>query len=163
MTATASSYDLDLYRPNVGIVVFNTDGRVWLGRRAGWGGRHSWQFPQGGVDPGEDWEEAARRELHEETGIRSVSLLGRTEDWIVYDFPSTLGAKAARGFRGQRQKWFAFRFEGEETEINLAAHKPIEFEAWRWASLDEVARLVVPFKRQAYETVTRAFKGFAQP
>jgi putative (di)nucleoside polyphosphate hydrolase len=154
--------DLDLYRPNVGVVVFNGEGRVWLGKRAGWSGPHTWQFPQGGVDPGEDWEAAARRELQEETGIRSVALLGRTEDWIVYDFPAEArGAKVARGYQGQKQKWFAFRFTGEESEIDLEGHHQIEFEAWRWARLGEVSDLVVPFKRRAYETVVEAFRAFA--
>lgn len=164
MSTPAPNPDLELYRPNVGLVVFNGEGRVWLGRRAGWKGAHSWQFPQGGVDPGEDWEEAARRELYEETGIRSVTLLGRTEDWIVYDFPpEARESKVARGFRGQRQKWFAFRFTGEDAEVDLHAHPPAEFDAWRWAALDQVADLVVPFKRPAYETVVGAFRGFAQP
>lgn len=156
--------DLRLYRPNVGIVVFDGGGRVWLGRRVGARGNHSWQFPQGGVDPGEDWEEAARRELREETGITSVTLLGRTDDWIVYDFPpEARGGKFARGFKGQRQKWFAFRFTGQDAEIDLAAHAPVEFDAWRWAAIEEVAGLVVPFKRQAYETVIAGFRGFAAP
>lgn len=154
--------DLELYRPNVGLVVFNDEGRVWLGRRAGWSGAHSWQFPQGGVDPGEDWEAAARRELREETGIRSVQVLGRTEDWVVYDFPpEARGSKVARGFRGQKQKWFALRFIGDESEIDLNAYPPAEFDGWRWAALDEVADLVVPFKQRAYETVVEAFRPFA--
>ena len=159
---TPVSPDLELYRPNVGVVVFNPEGRVWLGKRAGWSGPHVWQFPQGGVDPGEDWETAARRELTEETGIRSVDLLARTEDWIVYDFPpEARGSKVARGFKGQRQKWFAFRFTGDDAEVDLTSHAQVEFDAWRWARLDEVADLVVPFKRGAYETVIAAFRSFA--
>jgi len=149
------------YRPNVGIVVFNGAGQVWFGRRIGAPGPFNWQFPQGGVDEGEDLLAAARRELVEETGIVSVSLLGRTKGWITYDFPADYrGGKAARGYRGQAQAWFAFRFEGEESEIDLAAYPPIEFEAWRWGNLEEAPALVVPFKRHAYEQVVDAFRHF---
>lgn len=160
--ATLDPIDLEAYRPNVGIVVFDDTGRVWLGRRVGARHAASWQFPQGGVDPGEDWEDAARRELQEETGITSVTLLGRTDDWIVYDFPpEARGGKFARGFKGQRQKWFAFRFTGRDSEVNLRAHLPAEFEAWRWATLEEAPKLVIHFKRQAYETVIAGFRAFA--
>ena len=157
--------DLDLYRPNVGVVVFHPDGRVWLGHRAGARGPHSWQFPQGGVDEGEDWAVAARRELHEETGITSVSLLGETEGWITYDFPPEVlrGPLRDRGFKGQKQKWFAMRFEGDDAEIDLLAVPPPEFDAWRWAGLEEAMGLVVPFKREAYARVLDAFRVFAIP
>ena len=154
--------DPDLYRENVGIVVFNRDGKVWLGRRAHAAGPHTWQFPQGGVDPGEDLETAARRELHEETGITSVALLARTEGWIAYDFPEDFqGSKKARGFRGQKQAWFAFLFEGADSDVNLSAHLPAEFDAWRWADLHETVDLVVPFKRDAYLQVIAAFADVA--
>jgi putative (di)nucleoside polyphosphate hydrolase len=156
--------DLDLYRPNVGVVLFHPDGRVWLGRRAGTSGPHNWQFPQGGVDPGEDLETAARRELAEETGARSAALLGRTEDWVAYDFPPGHGgAKRLRGWKGQKQVWFAFRFEGQDTEFDLAAHGVPEFDAWRWAFLAEAAELIVPFKKAAYVRVVDAFGGYAAP
>lgn len=154
--------DLPQYRPNVGVVLFHPDGRVWLGRRAHTPGPHNWQFPQGGVDPGEDLEAAARRELAEETGAVTVSYLGRTEGWIVYDFPAEFsGPKAMRGFKGQKQAWFAFRFDGSEDEFDLAAHHEPEFEAWRWGYLAEAPELIVPFKRAVYETVVQAFAAFA--
>lgn len=154
--------ETSLYRPNVGIVVFSRAGRVWLGKRVNAGGPHTWQFPQGGVDADEDLEAAARRELYEETGMVSVSLLARIESPIRYDFPPGFkGSKAGRGFKGQSQSWFAFRFEGEDSEVNLNAHPPAEFEAWRWASLDEAADLVVPFKREAYLKVVEAFAPLA--
>jgi putative (di)nucleoside polyphosphate hydrolase len=150
------------YRPNVGLVVFNAEGLVWIGRRVNTPSPHNWQFPQGGVDEGETLEAAARRELAEETGMVSVSFLARTEDWIAYDFPPGLkGAKAARGYKGQAQVWFAFRFEGQEAEIQLEDNHEVEFDAWRWARLDEVADLVVPFKRDAYAKVVQTFAAFA--
>ena len=156
------SGDLSLYRPNVGVVLFHPDGRVWLGKRARTPGPYAWQFPQGGVDAGEDLEAAARRELREETGASSATLLGRTEGWVAYDFPEGYqGSKAARGWRGQKQVWFALRFEGDEAEFDLRAHQPAEFEAWRWAYLDEAVELIVPFKRQAYEAMANAFGVFA--
>ena len=156
------SGDLDLYRPNVGVVLFHPDGRVWLGRRVHTPGPHNWQFPQGGVDPGEDLETAARRELAEETGARGATFLGRTEGWVAYDFPpGHRSAKAARGWKGQKQVWFAFRFDGADSEFDLAAHPPPEFDAWRWALLAEAAELIVPFKRAAYQRVVEAFGQFA--
>lgn len=154
--------DLPDYRPNVGVVLFHPDGRVWLGRRAGTPGPYNWQFPQGGVDPGEDLETAARRELAEETGVATASYLGRTDGWITYDYPPEFrGRKASRGFKGQKQVWFAFRFDGEESEFDLAAHHEPEFEAWRWGYLADAPDLIVPFKRASYEAVARAFAPFA--
>lgn len=154
--------DLSRYRPNVGVVLFHPDGRVWLGRRARTPPPHNWQFPQGGVDEGEDLETAARRELREETGAHSVTYLARTDGWIAYDFPAGYGGpKAFRGFRGQKQVWFAFRFDGQEAEFDLAAHDEPEFEAWRWARLSETPDLIVPFKRPAYEVVLQAFGALA--
>ncbi|MBS0363224.1 MAG: RNA pyrophosphohydrolase [Proteobacteria bacterium] len=156
--------DLSLYRPNVGVVLFHPDRRVWLGRRANTPGPHNWQFPQGGVDPGEDLEVAARRELAEETGARRAVLLKQTTDWMAYDFPPGHGgSKVLRGWKGQKQVWFAFRFEGDENEFDLAAHGPPEFDAWRWAYLEEAAELIVPFKREAYRRVVEAFGDLAAP
>ena len=150
--------DLSRYRPNVGVVLFHPDGRVWYGRRANTPPPHNWQFPQGGVDEGEDYEAAARRELAEETGVTSVELLAKTGEWIAYAFPPGYGGtKQARGFAGQKQKWFAFRFTGDESEIDLETHGDIEFDAWRWGSLHEAPDLIVPFKRKAYEQVVAAF------
>jgi putative (di)nucleoside polyphosphate hydrolase len=162
MEDAAPIRDLSLYRPNVGVVVFDRAGRVWLGRRAGAPGPHNWQFPQGGVDDGEDLEAAARRELHEETGIASVELLARTEEWLCYDFPPGWnGSKAQRGWKGQKQVWFAYRFTGKDAEVNLALHQPPEFDGWRWATLAEAPGTVIPFKRATYDHIVQAFAPFA--
>ncbi|WP_297802331.1 RNA pyrophosphohydrolase [uncultured Brevundimonas sp.] len=151
------------YRPNVGVVLFNDAGQVWLGRRAHTPGPYNWQFPQGGVDDGEDLEAAARRELKEETGVTSADFLARTETWVYYDFPdSAQGPKAWRGFKGQRQMWFAFRMTGPESEIDLFADDEVEFEEWRWGDLHEALDLIVPFKREAYEGVVAAFQHLAR-
>jgi putative (di)nucleoside polyphosphate hydrolase len=168
MAATAP----EAYRPCVGIAVFNDEGLVFIGRRPlgppdDEPGR-GWQMPQGGIDPGETPLEAARRELYEETNIRSVSLLGESERWLPYDLPQQFVGVVWKGrYRGQRQKWLAFRFEGADGEIDVerpggGAHKP-EFEAWRWERLDRLAGLIVPFKRAVYEEVTVEFSRFAAP
>ena len=164
MSRSAAAVNLAHYRPNVGVVLFNREGKVWLGRRINAPGPNNWQFPQGGVDKGEELYQAAKRELQEETGVVSASWLGRTTDWLTYDFPEGYrGAKIARGWRGQKQVWFAMRFTGQDAEVNLTAHRHAEFDAWRWADLDETATLVIPFKRATYEQVRQAFRRFTDP
>jgi putative (di)nucleoside polyphosphate hydrolase len=157
---TPAQGDLDRFRPNVGIVLARRDGKVWLGRRADTPGPRNWQFPQGGVDVGEALEDAALRELREETGARSVSFLARTHDWIAYRFPAGYRrSKAARGWLGQKQIWFAFRFNGEDSEFDLATHDEIEFDRWRWAAADEALDSVADFKRETYRHVISTFRS----
>jgi putative (di)nucleoside polyphosphate hydrolase len=158
------------YRPNVGIALFNAAGLVLIGRRFRDDGPEviypglEWQMPQGGIDADENPGEAVFRELYEETGVMSAALLGET-DWLTYDFPSYAGPphRLAK-FRGQRQKWFALRFTGSDSEIDPLTPRngqEPEFDAWRWERLDRVAQLVVPFRRAVYEEVARQFARFA--
>ena len=162
------------YRRNVGVALFNREGRVFLGRRKQRRGGmalmagHEWQMPQGGIDEGEDPLAAARRELYEETNVSSVALLAEAPDWLSYDLPPAAATGRWKGrYCGQTQKWFAFRFTGEDGEIDIArpgggAFRP-EFEDWRWRPLDSAPALVVPFKRAVYEAVVAAFGDLAQP
>ena len=159
---------LDLpYRPCVGIMLINGEGLVWVGRRLPkWQGDRSayiWQMPQGGITPGESAEAAALRELEEETAVRSVEVLGQARNWLSYDLPNELLGIALKGrYRGQKQKWFAMRFTGQDSEIDISArlgHKA-EFDDWRWAQPTELPQLAVPFKRQIYLDVVRTFGRF---
>jgi len=165
--------DFGLYRPCVGIMLVNQDGLVFVGRRRGkkipehLRTGHEWQMPQGGIDEGEDPYHAALRELREETNVSSASLLAESPDWLSYDLPPDLSRRSWKGrFLGQRQKWFALRFNGSENEINIASpdggHKP-EFDAWRWESIDRLVELIIPFKRAVYEQVVENFRPFAKP
>ena len=154
------------YRLSVGVMLINQEGHVFVGQRtdrsdAPEGLGQWWQMPQGGLDEGEDPEAAALRELEEETGVRRARILGRTRAWYSYDLPSGLVGTAWHGrYRGQRQLWFAARFEGEDSEIDLApkpGHEQ-EFDAWQWVPHAQLPALVVPFKRPVYEGVIKEFE-----
>lgn len=159
------------YRPCVGIMVLNRDGKVWIGCRPNAplepeGPGSWWQMPQGGIDENEDPRAAALRELNEETGIRSVEIIAESADWLSYDLPAELRPRAWGGrYRGQTQKWFAARFLGPDTEVVVdrpPGHQ-IEFNAWRWADIGELTSLVIAFKRPVYEAVVREFAPLAVP
>jgi putative (di)nucleoside polyphosphate hydrolase len=158
------------YRPCAGVMVLNRAGLVFIGRRTDGPEHvdptHVWQMPQGGIDENEDPYKAALRELYEETSIRSVQKLGEIAEWLAYDLPSEVVKEAWGGkYRGQKQKWYALRFTGNDSEIDIAqpggGHTP-EFVEWRWVSMQQLPELVIPFKRDIYLRVVREFERFAR-
>jgi putative (di)nucleoside polyphosphate hydrolase len=162
------------YRPCVGIMLLNRHGQVFVGRRRAEAGPehvaggYAWQMPQGGVDPGEEPYDAALRELYEETNVRSVALLAEAPDWYCYDLPAPVAGRAWKGrYRGQTQRWFAFRFTGRDEEIDIGhpgggRHRP-EFDEWRWEEMSRLTDLIIPFKRPVYEKVVAAFAHLGAP
>ena len=147
------------YRPCVGVMLLDRNGRVFVGERIGTPG--AWQMPQGGIDDGEAPLDAARRELKEEVGTDKAELMAESVGWFSYDLPQELRDTLWRGrFRGQTQKWFAFRFVGSDADIDLETHHP-EFARWRWLPMKELTLHIVPFKRQVYEQVIAEFRHLA--
>ncbi len=150
------------YRPCVGIVLLNSRGEVFVGRRLDT--RYdAWQMPQGGIDAGEEPRQAALRELAEEIGTNEVEIIAETEDWLDYDLPGELMGEVWGGaYRGQTQKWFVARFKGEDADIDIDTALP-EFREWKWAPFDELPANIVPFKRRIYETLVERFRHLAVP
>ena len=148
------------YRSNVGIMMVNEKGYVFVGQRLD-NNQNAWQMPQGGIDAGEDPETAAYRELLEETGVKKqdVRFVASSSKWLSYDLPEDLIPILWNGkFRGQKQKWFLFKFLGEDGDINIATEHP-EFSKWRWISKENLLKEIVPFKKSVYENVLKEFKN----
>jgi putative (di)nucleoside polyphosphate hydrolase len=149
------------YRPCVGVMLINADGLIFAGQRLD-SPSPAWQMPQGGIDDGEKPKAAALRELWEETGTTAdlVQSVAKTHGWVTYDLPPDLLGKAWGGkYRGQRQKWFLFRFLGADSDIKIDTAHP-EFSSWRWIAADQMVAEIVPFKRAVYEEVVRSFRGY---
>ena len=149
------------YRPCVGIMLFNQDGKVFVGKRIDQT-VEGWQMPQGGIDEGETPRQAVLRELREEVGTDKAEIIGEMENWLTYDLPPHLVGVAFHGrYRGQRQKWFALRFTGQDPDIDITAHEP-EFAEWKWLALEALPHLIVPFKRDTYRQVLAALGPLAK-
>lgn len=149
------------YRPCVGVMLINADGNVFVARRIDTD-LDAWQMPQGGIDKGEEPQEAALRELLEEIGTNNVTVLGETLGWMHYDLPDELIGKVWKGkYRGQKQKWFLCRFQGQDSDISLETEHP-EFNAWQWLPFDQVPEKIVEFKRAIYEAVCAEFASLVK-
>ena len=156
-------FDALPYRPCVGLMLLNREGQIFAGQRLSTppGADAAWQMPQGGIDPGETPKQAAIRELGEETGIlaQDVEFIAESNHWRDYDLPRHLVRKLWNGaYRGQTQRWFALRFTGDDTSINIETHEP-EFREWAWMAQDELIDKIVPFKRDTY---TQVFDEFSE-
>ncbi len=149
------------YRPGVGVMLINGEGRVFVAQRIDMQSQ-AWQMPQGGIDPGESPRQAALRELREEVGSAKAEVIAEARDWMRYELPAELVPRLWGGrFRGQEQKWFAARFLGHDEGIDLDTEAP-EFRAWRWAEMEELPDLIVPFKRRLYQDLVAEFGHLAE-
>jgi len=150
------------YRPCVGVMLVNAEGRVFVGKRIDSKEGDAWQMPQGGIDEGEELHPAGLRELEEETGVTAdlVTILAESREEYLYDLPDELLGKLWGGrYRGQRQRWLLVRFNGEDAQIRLDAHQHPEFLAWRWVEPDQLPDLIVPFKKRVYRQVVEEFRA----
>ena len=149
------------YRPCVGLMLVNAEGRVFVGKRIDTTEGDSWQMPQGGIDKGADLRAAALRELQEETGLPEtlVDVLAQSREELFYDLPDDLLGKLWRGkYRGQRQWWMLLRFTGTDADVKLDAHDPPEFNDWKWVAPEDLPDLIVPFKKRVYRQVIEEFR-----
>lgn len=149
------------YRPCVGVMLINADGLIFAGQRKD-NPVAAWQMPQGGIDDGEKPRAAALRELCEETGVTAdlVEFIGKTHGWVTYDLPpELLGLVWGGKYRGQRQKWFLYRYLGRNDQVNIDTEHP-EFSEWRWVRADEMIASIVPFKRLVYQEVVQSFRAY---
>jgi putative (di)nucleoside polyphosphate hydrolase len=148
------------YRLCVGAMLVNAMGQVFVAKRIDSQGDY-WQMPQGGIDEGEDPVKAVLRELEEETGTGKAEIIAKSDRWRTYDLPDELIGRLWSGkYRGQRQKWFALKFLGEDKDINLVAHETPEFSDWKWVKINELVNLVVPFKKALYGDIVTELKPF---
>ena len=149
------------YRPCAGFMLVNAEGLVFVGQRIDPSAHGFWQMPQGGIDRGEDIQDAALRELHEEIVVAAhlVEVIAPASRPLLYDLPPELLGKVWKGkYRGQEQYWFLGRFLGTDADIDLEAHDPPEFNEWKWVAPDQLPDLIVPFKREVYETLVAEFR-----
>ena len=148
------------YRPNVGIVIFNKDANIWIGKRSDIIKQCTWQMPQGGIDINETPLKAAIRETHEETGIKSIKYISSANRWIKYKLPEDIAKNKWDGkFVGQMQKWFLFYFFGDDSEVNINSYKHPEFSKWKWADKKYVQDNVRNFRKSVYKTVFKKFEA----
>ena len=144
-------------RIGVGIILLNEENKVFVGKRID-NPKNFWQMPQGGIDKNENFLEAAKRELEEETGVKSVKLIKELDGWLEYELPENLLGKIWKGkYRGQKQKWFIMRFTGNDSEINVKT-KNAEFKDWKWIKADELINVVVSFKFEVYKSILKELK-----
>ena len=154
-----SPYERRPYRPCVGIFLLNNNGLVFAGRRID-SRAEAWQMPQGGIDAGESPLQACMREMREEIGTNTAELVNQHDHWLYYDIPLPLADRLWQGrYKGQKQKWIALRFTGDDSDINIATEEP-EFCEWKWLSQHDLVDLAVPFKRDVYQNVLAAFAPY---
>ena len=146
-------------RIGVGVIVVNKKNKIFVGKRKD-NPVNKWQMPQGGVNKNENFLTAMKRELHEETSIKSIQIIKELDEWFQYELPKNLVGIIWKGkFRGQKQKWFVVRFTGKESEINLKTEHP-EFIEWKWVEMDELPKIIVDFKKDVYEKLLIELKKF---
>lgn len=157
MTISEEKFNRLPYRPGVGLMIVNKDLKVFVGKRID-SRNESWQMPQGGIDPGEPFYDAVKREMFEEIGTNNGDILAETKEWYKYDIPMYLVPKLWDGkYRGQQQKWFLIEYKGTDEDINLSVNDHPEFMEWKWSKMEELSEIVVPFKKDLYINVIAEF------